>query len=79
MLIFQINYGICGQNLSAAGSFIKKNTHIHINACLYYNVYFLFFHLYIYNKCSVLGPSTQAPGYPILYMHITRLRPPIEI
>jgi len=37
MLIFQINYGICGQKLSAAGSFIKiqKHTYVYISKRIY--------------------------------------------
>jgi hypothetical protein len=37
MLIFQINYGICGQKLSAAGSFIKIQKHTHTHTHIYIN------------------------------------------
>jgi len=67
MLIFQINYRVCGQNLGAAGSFIKKKytyPYAYINACCLY-----YLRIYVYNKCSVFGPSTQALGYPLLYAY----------
>lgn len=48
-----------------------------------YTVYILNAYIYSYNiyvyLCSVLGPSTQASSYPLLYVLITRHRPPIEI
>lgn len=62
------------KKLSAAGSFIKtqKHTDIHTYINTYLNI--------TYRGINV--PSTQENSYPLLvitYMHIPRLRPPIEI